>query len=145
MDNNNNSQKPNETYLGFIQSTITRMGQNSFQAKAWGITIVTALQAFMLEKLDDDLKLICYIMSIFVTVLFGHLDIYYLYLERGYRVLYNIAAKINTNSTVVDFDMKIPNSERGVNKFFKAFFSLTTGGFYTAVIVCLILIYVLVK
>lgn len=44
------STKPNVTHLGYIQSTITRMGQNAFQAKAWCITIITALLVFIWKR-----------------------------------------------------------------------------------------------
>lgn len=140
MGNNNQSQKPNDTYLGFIQSTITRMGQNSFQAKSWGITIVSAILAFMLSQDDHSLKEMCIYISIAVTILFCMLDVYYLYLERGYRSLYNIAAKLKPNVSVSDYDMQIPKSERGFISFFKAFISLSTGAFYGAVIIGLIII-----
>lgn len=39
---NNQEQQVNDTLLGYIQNTITRIGQNSFQAKAWAITIISA-------------------------------------------------------------------------------------------------------
>lgn len=83
---------PNETHLGYIQATITRMGQNAFQAKTWCITIITALLIFLLEKASDHSKFTTIYIAIGVVALFCTLDTYYLYLERGYRKLYKIAA-----------------------------------------------------
>lgn len=52
MANNSNRTVPDEQHLEFIQNNITRMGQNSFQAKTWGISVVSALLAFMLSQQD---------------------------------------------------------------------------------------------
>lgn len=136
---NNNPPEPNETHLGFLQSNITRMSQNSFQAKGWGISIVSALLAFMLSQDDYTLKLTCIWISILVTILFCLLDVYYLYLERGYRELYNIVSGLVSGRTVQKYDMKIPESERGFKKYMRAFLSLSTGAFYGAVLLGLII------
>lgn len=124
------------SYLGFIQNVITRMGQNSFQAKAWCITIASALTAIMFGSG----KSIPCVVGIFASVLFCLLDSYYLYLEREYRQLYNIAAGLADNQSCKPFDMAIPREYRGFKKYCKAVFSITTGLFYTAIIVGMSLI-----
>ena len=141
MKDNNKQTQVNEKYLDFIQATITRMGQNSFQAKTWGITIVSGLLAFMLSQSDHNLKIICIITSIVVTCLFWLLDAYYLHLERGYRALYNIAAKLVRGKTVQDYDMRIPKESCGCKKYMKALFlSPSTGFFYFVVVVGMIIL-----
>lgn len=144
MANNNHQSEPNETHLGFLQDNITRMSQNSFQAKAWDISIISALLAFMLSQDDCTLKLACIWISLLVTILFCLLDVYYLYLERGYRELYNIAAGLISGQTVPKYDMKIPQNERGVKKYMSAFLSLSTGAFYGAVLFGLIIMNILI-
>lgn len=108
--------KPNDTYLGFIQDSITRMGQNSFQAKTWCITLVAALLAFMFEKNDKETMTTCVILAMVIIVPFCFLDMYYLYLERGYRKLYKMAAGLIQGVTVKDYCMSVPKSERSCAK-----------------------------
>ena len=138
MANNTNHPAPNEKHLEFLQNTITRMGQNSFQAKTWGISVVSALLAFMLSQQDAHIKHLCIIISMIATVLFCLLDVYYLYLERGYRSLYNIAAGMKNGQSVRKYDMKIPGNERGFVKYLGAFFSFSTGAFYGLMLIGLI-------
>lgn len=135
---------PDEKHLEFIQNTITRMGQNSFQAKAWGISIVSALLAFMLSQSDHKLKIICIVIAIVVTLLFCLLDVYYLFLERGYRSLYNSVAGLTPNHSVKKYDMKIPAEEKGFGKYVKALFSVSTGIFYSVVIIGLIIMIIVI-
>lgn len=145
---NNNEQQINETHLGYIQNTITRMGQNSFQAKTWAITIISALVAFYLTQTNNKTLNATIIISIAVSVLFCLIDVYYLYLERGYRHLYNLAAKLSTasaNQQIQPYDMSIPKNKRGVVEYLKSFVSFSTGGFYLLVIIGLILIKLFVK
>ena len=111
MANNVNRTIPDEKHLEFLQNNITRMGQNSFQAKTWGISVVSALLAFMLSQQDQQVKQSCIIICIIATVLFCLLDVYYLYLERGYRALYNAAAGLKPGQRITKYDMKIPEKE----------------------------------
>ena len=133
---------PNETYLGYIQATISRVGQNAFQAKTWCITIITALLIFLLEKASDHSELTTIYIAMGVVALFCTLDTYYLYLERGYRKLYKIAAglvpELPESEKLSDYDMQIPNIGRGIKEYGKAFISVSTGLFYGLIIVLLI-------
>lgn len=128
----------NEKHLEFIQSTITRMGQNSFQAKAWCITITSALIAFYVTQVDFSNKTLIIIFASLVVAFFAIIDTYYLHLEKGYRSLYNIAAGLEQGKTVQKFDMKLPSDVRGMKHFFKSLLSLSTGLFYIAIILCLV-------
>ena len=140
MTNNTNRTVPDEKHLEFIQNNITRMGQNSFQAKTWGISIVSALLAFMLSQQDVQVKQSCIIISIIATVLFCLLDVYYLYLERGYRALYNVAAGLTSGQRIAKYDMRIPEKERGFVKYLGAIISFSTGLFYGAMLTGLIIL-----
>ena len=135
---------PNETHLGYIQATITRMGQNAFQAKTWCITIITALLIFLLEKASDHSKFTTIYIAIGVVALFCTLDTYYLYLERGYRKLYKITAglvpELPESEKLSDYDMQIPNIGRGIKEYGKAFLSVSTGLFYGLIIVLLLVL-----
>lgn len=145
---NNQAQQINETHLGYIQNTITRMGQNSFQAKAWAITIISALIAFYLTQTNEETLKAITIIAISVSALFCLIDVYYLYLERGYRHLYNLVAKVNATSTnlqIQPYDMSIPKDKKGIKEYFKSFLSFSTGGFYLLVILGLIAIKIFVK
>ena len=136
------AKKPNETYLGYIQSVITRMGQNAFQAKAWCITVVAAVLIFYLGKEANGQHLICTIIACAVTALFCFLDTYYLYLERGYRKLYQYASDLETITPPIrDYDMQIPKGERGIKQYIKALFSVSTGLFYGTIMVLLIVLW----
>ena len=131
----------NDTHLGYIQNVITRMGQNSFQAKGWCITIDSALIAFDLANKDTDVAII---ISLVVTALFCLLDTYYLYLERGYRSLYNMAANIEKRDKEYrDYSMTIPKSKKGIGKYFLSLFRFSTGLFYLSIIIGLVIMFVL--
>ena len=136
------STKPNVTHLGYIQSTITRMGQNAFQAKAWCITIITALLVFYLEKASNASKYATIYIALGVVALFCALDTYYLYLVRGYRKLYRVAAKLEVESEPLpDFEMQIPQNARGIVQYGKAFLSVSTGLFYGVIMLLLIILW----
>ena len=140
MASNVNRIIPDEKHLEFLQNNITRMGQNSFQAKTWGISVVSALLAFMLSQQDQQVKQSCIIICIIATVLFCLLDVYYLYLERGYRALYNAAAGLTPGQRITKYDMKIPEKERGFIKYLGAFISFSTGLFYGVMLTGLIIL-----
>lgn len=130
----------NETYLGFIQNTISRLAKNSFQAKAWCITILSALLIFYLQQTAENPHTACIYISCGVAVLFCLLDTYYLYLERGYRKLYKIAAHLDETGLVSTYDMSIPKSELTFQKYKHALFSVTTGLFYLIIIILLLIL-----
>lgn len=131
----------NETYLSFIQTDIARMGQKTFQAKAWNISVVTALLIFSLSTVEIQLKQYAIIAAGVVSILFCILDAYYLYLERGYRYLYKLAAHLNnTEALAKDFDMEIPEGMRGFFRYLESIASITTGLFYGGIIVLLIIL-----
>ncbi len=131
----------NETHLGYIQNTIDRMSRCSFQSKAWNVTIVSALIALYLTDKNNG----CILIAISATLLFMLLDIYYLYLERGFIKLYNLVAEIDVTERVQDYSMSIPDSYKGLCSYLKAFLSVSTGLFYGAIIMALLIFYFFIK
>lgn len=128
----------NDKHLEFIQNTISRMGQNSFQAKTWNVTILSAIFTFYLVQNESVNFKLLFIISLGVTVLFCLIDVYYLYLERGYRYLYNEV--ISGKENIAHYSMAIPQCKRGIISFLKAFLSFSTSGFYGSIFIGLIII-----
>jgi hypothetical protein len=79
---------PNVERLKMIQAIIARLAGNSFLLKGWTVTLVAGLTAFSRADSDRSFALI----AVFVVVVFGVLDAYYLALEREYRRLYDAAS-----------------------------------------------------
>lgn len=97
-------------HLEFIQATITRQGQNSFQMKNWTIVVLAALIALYADKGD-----VMYLAVSLVAVLaFWGLDGYYLYQERKFRDLYDKVVKdLNENTDVITPLSMDMNSDHG--------------------------------
>lgn len=75
-------------HLEFLQSTITRLGTNSFLIKGWTMTLSAALVA--LAARDSDW--VPCATALFLTLGFWILDAYYLGRERQFRSLYEKAS-----------------------------------------------------
>lgn len=140
----NNEKNVNEFHLEMIQNVITRMGQNSFHAKEWCVTLVSALIAFSLANKLDCVGNIALYISLVVTFIFCVIDTYYLYLERGYRSLYKMAANISfRDKDFKSYSLDIPQKDRGFIIFIKALFSISTGAFYILIFAgIIVLLYV---
>ena len=114
-------------HLEFIQSTITRMNQNSFWIKGWMITIVSALLAVP-------------------TFIFWLLDAYYLQQERKFRGVYNDVAGLTSDNDrieIKDFEMPIYRYKCGKYCYFTVFLSKTIVPLYFVIIICLIVDYIM--
>lgn len=95
-------------HLEFIQSTITRMNQNSFQIKGWMITLVSALLALYASSE----RVVYILIAIVPAVVFWFLDAYYLQQERRFRGVYNDVAGLSPDDSrinVREFEMPIQN------------------------------------
>ena len=127
-------------HLEFIQSTITRMNQNSFQIKGWMITIVSALLALYARS---EKKLYIFI-AIVPAIVFWFLDAYYLQQERRFRGVYNDVADLSTENSRVnvrEFEMPIQKYKGGKYCYFRILFSKTIFPLYGIVIVGLAIVY----
>ena len=112
----------NEKHLEFIQNTITKMSRNSFQAKAWSITVLSVILVFYISQTENTNFNLYFALLIGVTVLFCLIDMYYTYLESGYRCLYNSIIKGKIRK--YQYSMKIPFKKQGIEQFFKTFISI---------------------
>lgn len=105
-------------HIDIIQSTISRMAQNSFIVKGWAVTILIGLFVF-LQKNESKSDLFIYITPI---LFFWVLDSYYLWQERLFRKLYN---KIIDNLTS-ESDLSMDTSTFKENySFFRTLFSVS--------------------
>ena len=90
-------------HLSMIQSTIQRMGNNSFYLKGWAVLIIVAIFTFAGEQ--NNIR--CILFTNLPLVVFWGLDAYYLQLERKYRFLYNDVR--NKKEEAIDYDMDFNN------------------------------------
>ena len=124
-------------HLEFIQSTITRMNQNSFQIKGWMITLVSALLALYASSE----KVVYILIAIVPAIVFWLLDAYYLQQERRFRGVYNDVAGLSPDDSrinVREFEMPIQKYQCGKYCYFNVLFSRTIFPLYGIVIVGLV-------
>ena len=129
-------------HLEFIQSTITRMNQNSFQIKGWMITLVSALLALYASSE----KVVYILIAIVPAVVFWFLDAYYLQQERRFRGVYNDVAGLSPDDSrinVREFEMPIQKYQCGKYCYFNVLFSRTIFPLYGIVIVGLVVTFAL--
>ena len=131
-------------HLEFIQATITRMNQNSFQIKGWMITIVSALLALYANS-----KNVMYIfIAVVPVIVFWMLDAYYLQQERKFRGIYNDVAGISSedsNIVIKDFEMPIQKYQCGKYCYFNVLISKTILPLYGFIVIGLVVAYILLN
>ena len=129
-------------HLEFIQATITRMNQNSFQIKGWMITIVSALLALYASS-----ETAIYIsIAVVPVVIFWMLDAYYLQQERKFRGVYNDVVGLSPDDNKVaikDFEMPIQKYQCGKYCYFNVLISKTILPLYGITAVGLFAAYIL--
>ena len=120
-------------HIDIIQSTISRMAQNSFIVKGWAVTILIGLFVF-LQKNESKSDLFIYITPI---LFFWVLDSYYLWQERLFRKLYN---KIIDDLTS-ESDLSMDTSTFKENySFFRTLFSVSELLSYGVLLILVILL-----
>lgn len=87
-------------HLKFIQAVITRMAGNSFQLKAWSVTLVSAILALIARDGHGRYVIITWL----PILVFWGLDAYYLRQERLFRTLYGEVAKGKISSAEYTLD-----------------------------------------
>ena len=112
-------------HLEMIQGVVSRMAQNSFLIKGWGMAIIAAALIFI-SRLEAQSPYL--ILSFLIPVLgFWFLDGYFLSQERAFRGVYNKVRKQNDT----DFDMGVPvQTKRPWINQLSAMFSQTLVVFY---------------
>ncbi len=93
------------TYLQMIQDNISRMSTSSAVFKGFTSTIVVGVASLTFK----DINLIVLILSFLPVILFAVLDIYYLQMERKFRILYSL---VRTGKIKVNFDLSLPTGEK---------------------------------
>lgn len=118
-------------HLDFIQGVVNRMGANSFQVKAWTVTLVSALFALASSK-DAEGKLELILVAFLPVILFWILDGYFLWQERLFRAVYKeVAAK---QEEAIDFVMNPMDYNKDRNTWISSIFSKTLNIFYGALV-----------
>lgn len=84
-------------HLEMIQTTVSRMANNSFLIKGWSVTLVAALFALAAKDSEQNYVYISYL----PVVMFWSLDGYFLNQEKLFRKLYD-SVRVNTQT---DFSM----------------------------------------
>lgn len=129
-------------HLDFIQGVINRLGSNSFQVKAWTVTLVAALFALASSK-DADAKFELIAVAFLPVILFWILDGYFLWQERLFREVYKeVAAK--KDDSEIDFKMNVMPHNKGRNTWISSIFSKTLNIFYGALIGLMVIIIVII-
>ena len=88
------------SYLQMIQNVVDRMSTTSAIVKGFCATLITGIAAISFTEINKWILLIAFL----PVFCFTYLDIYYLLLEKKYRVLYD---KVRTEEKNIDFDMKL--------------------------------------
>lgn len=141
MVNNKNSTikyKSLEKSLDYIQSIINRMASNSFSIKKFTVALETAIPAFTINKFNVYI-IIC--LMLFILIVFGFLDSYYLCVERRYRKLYKKAVSEGLLYSMYSLDL--PDNIIKNTSFFSSLLSKTIFLFYGLQILFLTLLLLL--
>ena len=126
-------------HLEFIQNVITRMNTNSFQIKAWAVTIVSALLAIFASTKNDYFVLA----ALFPTTVLWFLDAYYLTQERRFRGLYDDVAGIPEQPKPIKlFAMRPDLYAGGKYSYWSSFTSVTIRTLYLSISVALVVLFV---
>ncbi|HEX4954953.1 MAG TPA: hypothetical protein VF017_16305 [Thermoanaerobaculia bacterium] len=116
-----------QAHLSILQAVIQRMAANSSSAKAWCITLASAILVVVADKGQPQYALI----ALIPTVLFLVLDAYYLALERSFRGSYRcFVEKLHQDrATAADLYEVVPRGHLG-REFLRALLSFSIWPFY---------------
>jgi hypothetical protein len=107
-------------HLKMIQIVIARMAQNSFFAKGWSVTLVTAVMALTLRDSNKGLVFL----ALYPAITFWGLDAYYLRQERLFRKLYD-SVKASGAHSAPAFSMDTNQFDEEVQPWWRTLFALT--------------------
>lgn len=120
-------------HIDIVQSTISRMAQNSFAIKGWTITILVGLFVF-LQNDEFRSNIFIYLIPI---IFFWLLDSYYLWQERLFRKLYNDIIDNVTEES--DLSMNVTPYKNTV-KFYSSLFSVSEIVIYLPLLLIVLLL-----
>ena len=120
-------------HIDIVQSTITRMAQNSFAIKGWTITILVGLFVFLQnDKFRNNIFI--YLIPI---IFFWLLDSYYLWQERLFRKLYNDVIANITDESTLSMDI---TKYKDTFKFYSSLCSVSELGIYLPLLLIILLL-----
>lgn len=119
-------------HLGFIQSSITRMGTNSFLLKGWSVTLVAAMFALAVKDADKRFMLLAY----FPVFVFWVLDGFFLHQEKLFRKLYEDVAAGRITSDVFTLNTSVVRVN--VPSMFSVIFSKTLLPFHGMIVLIVV-------
>lgn len=131
-------------HLEMIENIIERMAKNSFQLKAWAMTLVTVVGALGAKEADKRFMLLA-----FVPIIgFWLLDTFYIQQERRYKALYRSVCEKREED--IDFNLNTRNitftdDEAKRICFFNCLKSPSVSLFYGVLTATLILLVVILK
>ena len=99
----NNSDYDKAVHLGFIQTIIARLANNSFLIRGWLVTILIGTLAVS-DKISKSITHLP-VLYFSLIMIFWFSDAYFLYQERYFRELYD---SVNENN-FQNYTMKIPD------------------------------------
>ena len=132
--------------IDLVQDIVKRMAQNSFQVKAWLVTILGAMIAFEKDNIIataggcKNLAFLLNLLLLLPVICFWYLDSFFLSTERLYRELYKWIVKYRplTNKYLYDlntFEREIDGTTEYLlkkkNEIFRVMFSKTLAYFYS--------------
>jgi hypothetical protein len=120
-----------QSHLAMAQSVIQRMSSNSAGAKAFCITLVSAI----LVLVAQEGKAVYALLALLPSVLFLFLDTYYLCLEQRFRQSYNAFIDLVHSARVTTTDLyAIVPAPNSLAAFFRALLSPSIWPFYLVLI-----------
>ena len=136
-------------HLGFIETAIERMANNSASIKGWSMGIVAALLGIGIISSEDigPYRFVLFGCVCLITIVMWWLDAFYLYKEKLYSDLYSIVKEINDDNKI-DFSMdasyKTIKEKKGkATCYFSVLKNRTILPFYLAQIVVYFLFFIL--
>lgn len=150
MDNKMGKRTENKiAHLGFIETAIERMANNSAAIKGWSMGIAAALLGIGIISGENinPYRWILFLCACLITVVMWWLDAFYLYQEKLYRDLYSIVRNIEDDDSV-DFSMDaryktIKEKKEKVVCYFSVLKNRTILPFYLAQIIVYFLFFIL--
>ena len=131
-------------HLEMVENIIERMSKNSFQLKAWAMTLVTVVGALGAKEADKRFMLLA-----FVPIIgFWLLDAFYVQQERRYKALYRSVCEKKEED--IDFNLNTRNitftsDEAKRICFFNCLRSTSVSLFYGVLTVTLIVLVAILK
>lgn len=132
-----------QKHLEFLETSISRMNDNSKQMKEWCIAIVSGLVGIYLANGERNILLI----GCVVSLLFAGLDAYYLLLERRFREIYKDVVsqkkKEGSEEFVVElYEMPVDRYLKEKKNYFKCFKSPSVWCIYIVALAVVVTLFV---